>query len=304
MLDEHDSTVPIIFDEPTTALDVTTQIEVLSTIKEAVRARGVSAIYITHDLAVVAQVADRIMVLRHGDLVEEGDARTLLDNPQEEYTRKLLAVRSLREDKKQATENAHVLEIKNIFARYPRADQDVLTDISMEIPKGKTVAVVGESGSGKSTLAKQTTKIVNAIQQEEVAVVLPMDGYHYTRARLDAFEDPEAAHARRGAHWTFDAEAFVQKVEEIARNADSVTHAPTFDHGEGDPVEGGVCIEPHHSIVFVEGLYLLLDIEPWKRLRAVFDEAWYIDVDIDEAMRRLFRRQTRNGDPPGTLGGG
>ncbi|XXK27123.1 ABC transporter ATP-binding protein [Arenicellales bacterium nBUS_45] len=150
----------IIFDEPTTALDVTTQIEVLSTIKEAVRARGVSAIYITHDLAVVAQVADRIMVLRHGDLVEEGDARTLLDNPQEEYTRKLLAVRSLREDKKQATENAHVLEIKNIFARYPRADQDVLADISLEIPKGKTVAVVGESGSGKSTLARVITGLL------------------------------------------------------------------------------------------------------------------------------------------------
>ncbi len=150
----------IIFDEPTTALDVTTQIEVLSTIKEAVRARGVSAIYITHDLAVVAQVADRIMVLRHGALVEEGDARTLLDSPQEEYTRKLLAVRSLREDKKQATENSHVLEIKNIFARYPRTDQDVLTDISLEIPKGKTVAVVGESGSGKSTLARVITGLL------------------------------------------------------------------------------------------------------------------------------------------------
>jgi peptide/nickel transport system ATP-binding protein len=150
----------IIFDEPTTALDVTTQIEVLSTIKEAVRARGVSAIYITHDLAVVAQVADRIMVLRHGDLVEEGDARTLLDRPQEEYTRKLLAVRSLREDKKQVTENTHVLEIKNIFARYPRADQDVLTDISLEVPKGKTVAVVGESGSGKSTLARVITGLL------------------------------------------------------------------------------------------------------------------------------------------------
>ena len=150
----------IIFDEPTTARDVTTQIEVLSTIKEAVRARGVSAIYITHDLAVVAQVADRIMVLRHGELVEEGDARTLLDSPQEEYTRKLLAVRSLREDKKQATENSHVLEIKNIFARYPRTDQDVLTDISLDIPKGKTVAVVGESGSGKSTLARVITGLL------------------------------------------------------------------------------------------------------------------------------------------------
>ncbi len=160
------------------------------------------------------------------------------------------------------------------------------------------VAVVGCPGSGKSTLAKQTSKIVNAIQQEEVAVVLPMDGYHYTRAQLDAFEDPKAAHARRGAHWTFDAEAFVQKVEEVAQHADTVKYAPTFDHGEGDPVSGGVCIEPHHSIVFVEGLYLLLDVDPWRRLRNVFDEAWYIDVDVDEAMRRLFRRQTRNGRSP------
>ena len=77
----------IIFDEPSTALDVTTQIEVLSTIKEAVRARGVAAIYITHDLAVVAQLADRIMVLRYGDLMEGGDARSLLESPQQEYTR-------------------------------------------------------------------------------------------------------------------------------------------------------------------------------------------------------------------------
>ena len=160
------------------------------------------------------------------------------------------------------------------------------------------VAVVGCPGSGKSTLAKQTTKIVNSIQQEEVAVVLPMDGYHYTRAQLDAFEDPQAAHARRGAHWTFDAEQFVQKVNDVAMNADSVMYAPTFDHGQGDPVPRGVCIEPHHSIVFVEGLYLLLDIEPWNKLKNVFDETWYIDVEIEEAMRRLFRRQTRNGRPP------
>jgi len=154
----------IIFDEPTTALDVTTQIEVLSTIKEAVRARGVAAIYITHDLAVVAQLADRIMVLRYGDLIEEGDARSLLENPQQEYTRRLLAVRSLREEKGASKREDTVLEVSNVSARYPRADEDVLKDISIKVQKGKTVAVVGESGSGKSTLARVITGLLPPFQ--------------------------------------------------------------------------------------------------------------------------------------------
>lgn len=156
----------IVFDEPTTALDVTTQIEVLSTIKEAVRARGVAAIYITHDLAVVAQLADRIMVLRYGDLVEEGDARSLLENPQQEYTKRLLAVRSLREEKDATKRDETVLEVSGVSARYPRADEHVLKDISVSVQKGKTVAVVGESGSGKSTLARVITGLLPPLQGE------------------------------------------------------------------------------------------------------------------------------------------
>ncbi|MAF07295.1 MAG: ABC transporter [Acidiferrobacteraceae bacterium] len=150
----------IVFDEPTTALDVTTQIEVLSTIKEAVRARGVAAIYITHDLAVVAQLADRIMVLRYGNLVEEGNARDLLENPQQEYTRRLLAVRSLREEKGASEKDDTVLEVSGVSARYPGVEEVVLSDISVKVQKGKTVAVVGESGSGKSTLARVITGLL------------------------------------------------------------------------------------------------------------------------------------------------
>jgi len=86
----------IIFDEPTTALDVTTQIEVLAAIKDITRRFDTAAIYITHDLAVVAQLADRIMVLRHGELVEENEAREMLANTQETYTRNLLAIRSFK----------------------------------------------------------------------------------------------------------------------------------------------------------------------------------------------------------------
>ncbi|MDX9820288.1 MAG: ABC transporter ATP-binding protein [Desulfococcus multivorans] len=150
----------IIFDEPTTALDVTTQIEVLAAIKEVIQARQTAAIYITHDLAVVAQLADRIMVLRNGDLVEEGEARELLENPRKEYTRDLIAIRSLREDKDvRARKTDNILEIEGVSAAY-RPGVPVIRDIDLSIAPKKTVAVVGESGSGKSTLARVVTGLL------------------------------------------------------------------------------------------------------------------------------------------------
>ena len=150
----------VVFDEPTTALDVTTQIEVLAAIKEAVRSKGVAAIYITHDLAVVAQLADRILVLRYGDLVEEGQARQLLVNPTEDYTKRLLAVRGLREDKVLQQVESQILTVQNVTARYPSATEHVLEDISIDVEQGKTGAVVGESGSGKSTLERVITGLL------------------------------------------------------------------------------------------------------------------------------------------------
>ena len=150
----------IIFDEPTTALDVTTQIEVLGAIKEAVKARNVAAIYISHDLAVVAQMADRIMVLRYGNLIEEGNAREMLANPREAYTQKLLNVRTVRESRYDHDKEDIQLKIVNVTARYPGTSVDVLKNINIEIIKGKTVAVVGESGSGKSTLARVITGLL------------------------------------------------------------------------------------------------------------------------------------------------
>jgi peptide/nickel transport system ATP-binding protein len=150
----------VVFDEPTTALDVTTQIEVLAAIKEAVHARDSAAIYITHDLAVIAQVADRIMVLRYGDLIEEGETRNLLANPKEEYTKRLLAVRSLREERSVQADDAVVLKVEEVTARYPSTEQNVLEEVSIEVERGKTVALVGESGSGKSTLARVITGLL------------------------------------------------------------------------------------------------------------------------------------------------
>ena len=150
----------IIFDEPTTALDVTTQIEVLAAIRDVVRQFDTAAIYITHDLAVVAQMADRIMVLRHGHLVEEGLGRELLAHPKEEYTRRLISVRDFRKpEADEAGDERPLLSVENVSASYGGGVK-VLDGINLEIHKARTVAVVGESGSGKSTLARAITGLL------------------------------------------------------------------------------------------------------------------------------------------------
>ena len=154
----------IIFDEPTTALDVTTQIEVLAAITDIVKQFNTAAIYITHDLAVVAQMADRIMVLQYGYLVEEGAARDIIAEPKEDYTAKLLAVRSFR--KEAIIETGHdrpLLTVENVTASYG-GEITVLKNITMEIHHARTVAVVGESGSGKSTLARAITGLLPPLE--------------------------------------------------------------------------------------------------------------------------------------------
>ena len=153
----------IIFDEPTTALDVTTQIEVLAAIRDIVEQFNTAAIYITHDLAVVAQMADRIKVLFRGDEVEEAVTREMLKNPQEDYTKTLWAVRSFKRTQQPAAKKTEipVIELNNVTAAY--TDVPVLTDVSFAIHKGRTVAVVGESGSGKSTAARCITGLLPPI---------------------------------------------------------------------------------------------------------------------------------------------
>lgn len=147
----------IVFDEPTTALDVTTQVEVLAAMRSIVEEFNTAAIYITHDLSVVAQMADRIKVVRYGEEIEEADTRTMLTSPKEEYTKSLWSVRSLQKEEEEATEDI-VLEMDSISAAYGAAK--VLFDINIKLPRGRTVAVVGESGSGKSTAARVITGLL------------------------------------------------------------------------------------------------------------------------------------------------
>ena len=167
----------IIFDEPTTALDVTTQIEVLASIRDIVEQFNTAAVYITHDLAVVAQMADKIKVLLKGDQVEEADTRAMLSNPVEDYTKSLWAVRSFKRNQKQlaAEGSVPVVELRNVTAAYGKVP--VLHDVSFSIHSGRTVAVVGESGSGKSTAARCITGLLQPGEGEVLfdGNVLPAD---------------------------------------------------------------------------------------------------------------------------------
>jgi peptide/nickel transport system ATP-binding protein len=149
----------IVFDEPTTALDVTTQIDVLAAIKDAIRDTRVAALYITHDLAVVAQVADHIMVLRGGRMVELGSTAQIIHAPTRDYTRALVSVRSITHEEKPPAAQP-LLSIRNVTASYSGGHVKVLDRLTANLCRGQTLAVVGESGSGKSTLARVVTGLL------------------------------------------------------------------------------------------------------------------------------------------------
>ena len=169
----------LVLDEPTTALDVTTQIEVLKAFKKVIKEEGAAAIYVTHDLSVVAQIADHIVVLYSGEVKEAGPTDTIINAPQHPYTKRLMAaIKPLPEaGQGEETSDEHMrdapaLEAKNIDAGYGGIGADgkpripVLRDINVAIERGKTVGIIGESGCGKSTLARVFAGLLPAADGE------------------------------------------------------------------------------------------------------------------------------------------
>jgi peptide/nickel transport system ATP-binding protein len=152
----------VILDEPTTALDVTTQVEVLRAFRRVVRERQVTAVYVSHDLAVVAQMADHILVLRDGRMREVGATERLLATPQNDYTKSLLAAArpAPRASVADAGNGDVLLRVQGLSAGYgPRGPDGrpavtILEDIDLELRRGQAIGVIGESGSGKTTLAR------------------------------------------------------------------------------------------------------------------------------------------------------
>ena len=158
----------VIFDEPTTALDVTTQIEVLHAFRRVVRERGTTAVYVTHDLAVVAQMADRILVLRDGAQREIGATPQIISQPQDDYTRSLIAAANPkpRSGEAVAEGTSPLLEVRQLVAGYGPLDKHgkpavpVLDDVSLKLHRGQAIGVIGESGSGKTTLARVVAGLI------------------------------------------------------------------------------------------------------------------------------------------------
>ncbi|TBY84617.1 ABC transporter ATP-binding protein [Rhizobium leguminosarum] len=161
----------VIFDEPTTALDVTTQIEVLRAFKSVMKKGGISGVYVSHDLAVVAQIADRIVVLKGGETQETGTTDEILNNAKHPYTRELLAAfepkpRGAAGPAEPAT--APLLSIEDLVAGYGQRQADGLPlvraveHVSLKVQKGRNLGIIGESGCGKSTLARTIAGILPA----------------------------------------------------------------------------------------------------------------------------------------------
>ncbi|MBT9384293.1 ABC transporter ATP-binding protein [Pseudooceanicola sp. CBS1P-1] len=199
----------LIADEPTTALDVTTQAQILELIRRIQKRKNMSVMFITHDFGVVAEIADRVIVMEKGRLVEQGTAATVLQAPAHPYTRKLIAaVPTMREtDRDRAQTRPVALEVKGLQKTYRTRsgflgrmrEVKAVDDISFTLHKGETLGIVGESGSGKSSMGKVLMKLISADAGEirfqgENTLALDEAAFRPLRPRIQMiFQDPYAS---------------------------------------------------------------------------------------------------------------
>jgi peptide/nickel transport system ATP-binding protein len=160
----------LIADEPTTALDVTTQAQILALIRDLQRRKRTAVLFITHDFGVVAEIADRVVVMQHGLIVEQGDAESVLNNPRHPYTKQLIAaVPPLNAPPPRALSDDIILTIDNVSKTYRTGGflgrssrvTPAVRSVSLKLPRGATLGIVGESGSGKSTLARCIVRLID-----------------------------------------------------------------------------------------------------------------------------------------------
>ncbi|MGV6874562.1 ABC transporter ATP-binding protein [Pseudochelatococcus sp. B33] len=176
----------LIADEPTTALDVTTQAKILRVIKELQCERGTAVLFVTHDFGVVADIADHVAVMQRGRLVESGPARDILWDPQHEYTRMLIAaVPNLKPKSPSAMAKGVTLSVSNLSKTYvsssffrKKEPLHAVDNVSIDIHRGETLGIVGESGSGKSTLARCITRLI-----DPSAGTIRLDGFEFSAAQ-------------------------------------------------------------------------------------------------------------------------
>lgn len=205
----------LIADEPTTALDVTIQAQILELLEELQKETGMGLLLITHDLGVVAEVADRVVVMNSGKIVETGKASEVYHNPSHSYTKKLIAAVPGNGElmKPLSSKIKPVLEIKNLCKDYGAFT--ALKDATLNVMPGETVAVVGESGSGKSTLAKTILRLEEATSGQAFyngrdLISMPNDELFELRREIQmVFQDPTQSLNPRMTVGQIIGEAFV-----------------------------------------------------------------------------------------------
>jgi pantothenate kinase len=156
------------------------------------------------------------------------------------------------------------------------------------------VGIVGFPGAGKSTLAQQLVTTINSAINYQVAQIVPMDGFHLPNSVLDQRQ----LRPLKGIPETFDGEGFVQLLERIRAVPAQRVGVPGFDRSIDEPTPDAFFVEAQHSIVVVEGNYLLVPDPPWSRVRELLDEVWYLDVDVDTIIPRLIERHILGGRTP------
>ena len=201
--------------------------------------------------------------------------------------------------------NVRSSSLTNSTSKYQTYNEHVLVETpSASLPSTARllVAIAGVPASGKTTFAVRLVQHVNTLVGARAsparAILVGLDGWHLARAQLDAMDDPRHAHDRRGSHWTFDAPAyldFVARLRSPIHSATNIIYAPSFDHAVKDPTPDAVALTPAHRIVVIEGLYTMLDVEPWRDAAAQMDERWWIDIDVMRARSRLVRRHIQTG---------
>jgi len=199
----------LIADEPTTALDVTIQAQVLKLLKKIRDERNLSILFITHDMGVVYEMADRVAVMRHGEIVEIAECEVFFSNPQHPYTQSLLkdAMPQLRSEKEKRV-GERLLEVNNLKVHFPIRKGffqrtvgyvKAVDGVTLSIPRGKTLALVGESGSGKSTIGQAILSLVKvtdgtvAFDNQNLAELSEGELKPYRRKIQIVFQDPFSA---------------------------------------------------------------------------------------------------------------
>src|SRR5712672_3257140 len=206
----------LVADEPTTALDVTTQAQILRLIRDLQRSRNMAVMFITHDFGVVADIADRVAVLRHGQIVEQGSARVVLDRPQHAYTKALLAAvpsmvppqRTTLIDRNKAVDVIGLDKTYVTSGGWFRPDRTVqaANEVNFSILKGETLGLVGESGSGKSSVARLVLRLIEAdcawLRRQAGATARPRSARHgWSRRRSDGPLPARVLWRTAATHW-------------------------------------------------------------------------------------------------------